>query len=171
MTLEHPHPPHQPKPGDEFGLTEHEQLFSRIGHERLLQMLDDTAMTVHQVEETYNDYGSFLFVTLSKPGKNRRILVTFWGLGFHESRERWIVQEWFWYFAHPFPPTLQSQVDKKQAQQTIRKRHAEMAAHAQEITQSRRGKLFETLADLTDEDGASVELEDLPWWLLNDETE
>lgn len=171
MTHEHPQPPRQPKPGDEFGLTEHEQLFDRVGHERLLQLLEDPDMTVHQVEESYNNYGSFLFVTMSKLVKNRRILVTFWGLGFHESRERYITQEWFWYFANPFPPTLQSHVDKEEAKQTIQERHHKMAAHAQENTQSRRGKLFETIADLTDEDGASVELEDLPWWLLSDDDE
>ena len=51
----------------------------------------------------------------------------------------------------------------------IEARLAYVQAHASHETQSRRGQIFELLADLTDEDGAYSEMDDLPGWLLEDE--
>ena len=105
-------PPKHPRPEDVFGFTERERLFDRVSHERLLHILDDEASTVHQVELSSNSYGEFLFITLSRPTEERRICVSFYGLGLHEYRERWLMDEWHWYQANPFPDVLAQEVEK-----------------------------------------------------------
>ncbi len=162
MSHERPAPSPRPGPGTEFGFTEREQLFDRVSHDRLLGFLDDEATTVHRFEESTNSYGEFLFVTVSRPGKDRRILVTFWGAGYHEFRERWLIDEWYWHHANVFPDTLKQHISNEEAKALIQQRLEEIRPDAaQQVHQSARGRLFEMLADLTDEDGALAELEDL----------
>ena len=150
-----------PRPEDEFGFSQKERLFDRVSHDRLLGFLEDTATTVHRVEASHNNYGEFLFVTVSKPGQQQRIWVTFYGLGFHEYRERWITAEWFWYRGNPLPENLQQDISREEAVERVRERLASISPYAADQSQSRRGKLFEILADLTDEDGAYTEMQDL----------
>ena len=59
-------------------------------------------------------------------------------------------------------------ISTEEARQLIQDRAASMRTYATGDTQSRRGRLFEILADLTDEDGAYVEMEDLPDDLFDD---
>jgi hypothetical protein len=161
MAKEKTQPPHKPRPEEVFGLTPKERLFDKVSHERLVEFLADDATTIHRMEESRNNYGEFLFVTLSRPGQERRILVTFWGAGYHDYRERWLIEEWHWYLAHPFPEMLEQQVEREEAQQRLTERLESIRPYVGEETQSGRGKLFEMLADLTDEDGALSEIEDL----------
>ena len=172
MSHEKPKPSERPKPGDEFGFTKQEQLFDRVTHERLMEFIDDSVTTVHRMEASSNSFGGdFLFVTLSKPGQDRRIVVSFWGLGFHEGRERWLTDEWFFHFSTASFINAEKVLPKSEVRQNIEDRWATIAAYPKD-PQSKRGQLFEMMADLTDEDGALVEmqdLEDLGWWLLGDE--
>lgn len=168
---EYTQPPRRPRAAEIFGLTRNEQLFDQVSHARLMAFVADETVTVHKVEETYNNYGGFLFVTLSKEAEGRRVLLTMWGQGFHESRERWLLDEWFWYEAHPFPQTLEKHIANAEAKRQIEAHRASIAPETRETTQSKRGQMFELLADLTDEDGAAGEIEDLPWWLLADDAE
>ena len=82
MSKEKDQPPRQPQPYEEFGLTKDERLFDKVSHERLVGFMADEATAIHRMEESHNNYGEFLFVTLSRPGNQRRILVTFWGAGY-----------------------------------------------------------------------------------------
>lgn len=91
-------------------------------------------------------------------------------MGYHESRERWITKHWNWYRANSFPDTLKQQINLEEAQELLEQRRTEIAPYLSEDTQTSRGRLFEILADLTDEDGAYTELEDLgdaANWLLS----
>jgi hypothetical protein len=151
-----------PGPEAAFGFTEREVLFDRVSHARLLAFLDDEATTVHKVEENVNNYGEFVFITLSRPGSEGRVCLTFWGSGYHEFRERWLVNEWFWYDSQAGPETLEREVTKDETHAQVEERLAAIRPHTNEQTQTRRGRLFEMLADLTDEDGAYIEMEDLP---------
>ena len=144
-------------------------LFDRIGHGRFMTLLAEEATSVHRILESSNNYGEFLFVTLSRPGSRERLLVTFWGLGYHDYRERWLSDEWFWYFSNPLPREDTQVILKEDAQRLIEARLAYVQTHASHEAQSRRGQIFELLADLTDEDGAYSEMDDLPGWLLEDE--
>src|SRR5579871_1058103 len=79
-----------------FDFTDRERLFGVIGHQRFMRLLTDTQTTVHAISVTSNEYGEFLFVTMSRPDSARgeRVYLTFWGGGYHEQRERWITNEW-----------------------------------------------------------------------------
>ena len=162
----------RPSPAKEFGFSETEELFDRVNHKRLLEFLEDETTKVHRVEFSSNNYGEFMFVTVSRPGLERRIWVSFYGLGYHEGRERWLVDEWFWYQANPLPKSQATEIIRQEALERLEERHQEVSGYSDEPTQTSRGRLFEMLADLTDEDGAYTELEDLgdlADWLLGEE--
>lgn len=161
MSHERPAPSPRPGPGTEFGFTEREQLFDRVSHDRLISFLDDETTAVHRVQESSNSYGEFLFVTVSRPGATQNPCVTFFGLGYHEHRERWVIDEWYWYHANVFSDTFEQRIPNQEAKTLIQRRLEEVRPDSVQPVQSARGRLFEMLADLTDEDGALAEIEDL----------
>lgn len=169
MSIEHREPPRRITPAEEFGLTERERLFDKVSHERFLEILDDSKTKVHRIEESTNSFGEYLFVTISRPGKSKRIFITFYGLGYHEYRERWIADEWNWYQSVRGGELERENIPRQTAKQQIEERYREVKANARQDTQTRQGQLFEMIADLTDEDGALAEMQDLPGWLLDDE--
>jgi len=87
--------------------------------------------------------------------------MTFYGLGYHDQRDRWITAEWFWYQSEPFSETMEQKIEKEEAKELLYQRLERISPSIQETTQTNRGKIFEILADLTDEDGALAEMEDL----------
>ena len=87
--------------------------------------------------------------------------MTFWGLGFHEYRERWIHQEWFW---HQTPASMVDpleEVTKEEALARLRARQSEISRYLNDDEQSEQGRMFEAMADMTDDDGALAEMQDL----------
>lgn len=169
MSLEHREPPRRRTPAEEFGLNDRERLFDKVTHARFLELLDDPKTKMHRIEESYNNYGEYLFVTISRPGKKKRIFITFYGLGFHEYRERWIADEWSWYESVRTSELEHETVPRQTAREQVEARYQEIKGYANRDTQTRRGQVFEMIAALTDEDGAWAEMEDLPDWLLDDE--
>jgi hypothetical protein len=149
------------KPYEEFGLTEKEQLFWLVSQKRFAKILKDEQTIIHNIKESSNEFGDFLFVTTSRPVNQGRLCMTFYGLGFHEARERWIIKEWFWYQASPYPELLRERLEKTEAEEMINQRLESISPFCNQNTQTRRGNLFELLADLTDEDGALAEIEEL----------
>ncbi|MBN1536889.1 MAG: DUF2958 domain-containing protein [Anaerolineales bacterium] len=149
------------KPYEIFGFTENESLYWRVSDNRFEEILEDKQTVVHTIQESSNNYGEFLFVTASRPGLQERICITFFGLGYHEYRERWISNEWFWYQSSPTRELLGKKMDKDEAKEILSKRQDFIAPYLSENTQTGRGHLFETLADMTDEDGAMAEMEEL----------
>jgi hypothetical protein len=162
MAQERPTPVTPQNAEGAFGFTERERLFDRVSHERLMALVEDEATTVHKVEENVNNYGEFVFITMSRPGSEGRVCLTFWGSGYHEFRERWLVNEWFWYDSQARPETLAQEMEKDEVRAQLEEQLAAIRPYTNEQTQTRRGRLFEMLADLTDEDGAWSEMEDLP---------
>ncbi len=156
----------RPQPEDFYGLTEREVLFDRMSTARFQSLIEDERTAIHKVELSTNSFGEFLFVSTSRAVEDKRKYLTFWGAGYHEYRERWITDTWSWYEA--LPPTSEQTLSKEEALVLIRQRQQEVAVFAKGETQSQRGKLFELLADLTDEDGALADLEDFPHWFDED---
>ena len=156
MTKEHGQPP-----PEGFGLTDNEKLFDRVSHERFMALVFDENTTIHQLTIDGNNYGEFLFLTVSRPAEQGRECITFWGLGMHEYRERWLTKEWFWYRANQFPQTMKQKLSKEETEELLQARQEDIAPYVTEPRQSRRGQLFEMLADISDEDGAYSEIEDL----------
>lgn len=153
--------PERPQPRDVFGFTRNEELFDLIGDQRFRALLADEETNIHHIALSGNTYGEFLFVTVSRPAASQRLAMTFWGLGYHDYRERWFTDEWRWY---------QTQLDKDKAELVMSKDEAlallderldEIAVYAASSSQSRRGQLFEMMADLTDDDGAWADIEDM----------
>ena len=169
MSAEHREPPRRKTSAEEFGFTERERLFDKVSHARFFEFLDDPKTKVHRIEESTNSYGEYLFVTISRPDTKKRILVTFYGLGYHEYREKWIAEDWYWYVSVQSSLIAQPTIPRGEAKRLIEERYREVKAYAQQDTQTRQGQLFEMLADLTDEDGAWAEMQDMPGWLLDDE--
>jgi hypothetical protein len=161
MSPEQLQSPAPKRPYEVFGLTEKEQLFWRVDQKRFTEILNDERTIIHKIEPSSNDYGEFLFVTASRPGKQERIYMTFYGLGYHEYRERWITNEWFWYQAEPYPDLLKSKLSKEEVTEKLKQRLEEIQPDIGNSQQSGHGKMFEILADLTDEDGAKAEMEDM----------
>ncbi|GAB5491998.1 MAG: hypothetical protein Phog2KO_22130 [Phototrophicaceae bacterium] len=160
-----------PKPTPEgFELSKNEQLFERVSNLRFAELAFNPNTRIHEVKIDTNNYGEFLFVTVSRAKGNKRDVLTFWGLGLHEHRDRLIQDEWFYYKAHPFSEKTKKTISTDEAQELIRQRQNEIKDSKQQ-EQSSMGALFEMLADLTDDDGALSELEDLRalGFLLDDE--
>jgi hypothetical protein len=152
----------RPSPTSEtFGFTEREDLFDRVSDQRLREILSDERTLIHDISEDYNNYGEFLFVNVSRPSPAGRLSVTFYGLGFHEFRERWYVDEWHWYRANPHTERLENTIAKAEADRIIEERRVAIAPYVRQQPRSGRARLFEMLADITDEDGAYAELEDM----------
>jgi hypothetical protein len=157
------------RPYEIFGLTEQEALYWRVTDQRFRALLEQDETLIHRIENSSNNYGEFLFVTASRPRDQGRFAMTFYGLGYHEHRERWIVGEWFWYQANFNSNLIQEQITKAEAEEMIQKRRESIAPDLGEGTQTEYGQLFEMLADMTDEDGTLAEIEDMGdigVWLL-----
>jgi hypothetical protein len=174
MTLEQFQTPAPKRPYEIFGLTEKEALYWRVTDQRFRSLLDNKETIIHRIEASSNNFGEFLFVTASRPGEQGRIAITFYGLGYHDHRERWIAGEWFWYQASLNPEIMKNQIDNEEASVLIQHRRDSITPYLGEEVQTEYGQLFEFLADLTDEDGALAEIEDMgdiAVWLLGVEPE
>ncbi len=157
-----------PRPRDYgFGFTETERDFYRVSDKRFQELFTDEQTTIHKIELSYNSFGEFLFVTASRETPEGRQPVTFYSQGYHEYRERWIDNEWYWYRANSHLATLKRIVAKDEAEEVLNQRREEIAPYITQAQQTRRGQLYEMMADLTDEDGAIMEMEDLADWLLD----
>lgn len=160
MSRERPQPA-TTKLGRTFGFTEREELYNWVSDHRFRDIVEGDGTVIHEIEETYNNYGEFLFVTVSRRAGERRVCVSFYGYGYHEYRERWYTDEWHFYRANSFPDRLERRVPLEKAQELIDRRRTAIAPYVKEEPQSERAQLYELLAELTDDDGALVELEDL----------
>ncbi len=154
-----PLPPENPY--QNFGFTESEILFFRVTHKRFLEILQDQKSKIHTVIESGNTFGDFLFVTVSRENNGRQLMVTFYGLGFHEYRDRWFNDEWHWYPTFTNSEFCKEEISKDDAMRQVEARKEEILPYAEKANQSQAGHLFEMLADLTDDDGAIANFDDI----------
>jgi hypothetical protein len=152
-----------PQPTTEgFPLSENERLFDRVSDKRFHQLVFDAQTTIHEIKVDSNNYGEFLFVTVSRLKGPGREALTFWGLGFHDYRDRWFTEEWPFHETYSMSKSLEKKIPQDEAKQLIQERRNEIQEEADaQVAQSSIGALFEILADIGDEDGALSELEDL----------
>jgi hypothetical protein len=161
MSPEFEHPRLSPL-AEAFGLTHHEELFDRVWDARLQALLASDKTTIHKAQLDSNTYGEFMFLTLSREHGGKRHYVTFYGLGFHEQRERWIVDEWQFYSGGEYSAAQHEPLTAAQTQTILSERRNEVETWAKDApAPSKRAQLFALLAELTDDDGAYTELEDL----------
>ena len=153
--------PEWQKPYEAFGITEAEVIRWRVTDERLKEILANPNTTTHKIELSTNTFGEFLFLTASRGSGPQRIYMTFYGMGFHEYRERWISEEWFWYQTQENQVDTQSKMTMEEVTEKLEQRLTDISPHLGQDTQTEIGWMFEQLADLTDEDGALAEMQDL----------
>ena len=149
------------RPYEQFGITQDEVSRWCVSDGKLTEILTNPNTTIHEIKASSNNYGEFLFLTTSRGVGQQRTCMTFWGLGYHEYRERWIHQEWFW---HQTPAELVDPlviINQEDATTKLEHRRKEIAPDYDNDTQTEQGKLFEALADMTDDDAALAEMQDL----------
>lgn len=151
------------KPTQPFAFAEYEVRSSVLSHSRFLALVADPTYIVHQAKVDANSYGEFLFVTVSKPDKTeRKDGVTFFGLGLHEYRDRYYTREWHFYATSLEQKWREESLTRTELQTILKERQVEINRDVSLHQQSKRGQMFEMIADLTDDDGAITELEDFP---------
>jgi hypothetical protein len=156
-----PERPGWQKPYEVFGITEGEVARWRVKDERLREILAVPNTTTHTIKLSTNTFGEFLFLTASRGVGQQRICMTFYGLGYHEYRERWISEEWFWYQSEESHVDTQNQLSGEEVGEKLEQRLAEISPRFGEDTQTELGRMFEEFADMTDDDAALAEMQDL----------
>ena len=149
---------YQRKPYEIFDITEDEIARWRVSDEKLKEILANPNTVTHTIELATIAYGEFLFLTTSRGTGQQRICMTFYGLGYHEYRERWITKEWFWHQTPANLVEIQNRISGEEVKEQLEQRLAEISPYLGEDTQTARGRMFEYLADLTDDDAAFAEM-------------
>lgn len=149
-------------------LTDAEQLDERVSYERLMGLLQRRDVTVHIVVNDHNAFGEFMFVTISRQATNPKA-ITFYGLGYHEYRERWMVDSWRFYESGLLNPKGLETLPKAEALRIIAEHEAEIKRQAKPEARSGQALLYELLAELGDEDSALADMEDMDWPTLDGE--
>lgn len=103
-------PDHEP-----FGFTENERLFDRVSQIRLLEILKDPQTDILKAEMNSNSFGEFLFISTKRGVGENTSNITFYGLGYHEYRERWFDKEWSWYESTPSSEDEQLRLTSEEA--------------------------------------------------------
>jgi hypothetical protein len=153
---------HRPKrPYELFGITEDEVTRWRLTDERLKQILADPNTITNKVQLNSNNYGEFMFVTASRGKGTGRICMTFYSYGYHQFRERWITEELFWRQTSADMISPADKLSFEEAQEVLSERLTEISPHLNEDTQSDLGRMFEAIADMTDDDAALAEMQDM----------
>lgn len=144
-----------------FEFSDRERLFTRVSHQRFLEILQKSNTILYAADVSVNDYGEFLFVTAQRPTETEPQVVTFFGLGLHEYRDRYLLDEWWWYEGGPSSHEEgQEPAPKGLILKTINARRADIQSLAEAHQQSRAGELFDLVADASDDDGALADYRD-----------
>lgn len=156
-----------------FEFTYLENLSAVVGDKRFHALLNDPDTTIHKITVDENSYGEFIFVYCSRPQGDDRQYITFYGQGFHHYREEWLVDEWRWYGATPSKQTKMQSLDKDVVREKLAERANYVEREMTDNAPSERALLYALIADLTDDDSAIVELDDLEnlGWRFDDEAD
>ncbi len=149
------------RPYEIFGMTEEEVARWRVPDEKLKEILANPDTTINTIKVSSNNYGEFLFLTASRGKGEKRVCMSFYGLGYHEYRERWISTEWFWRQTPTRFVPVRQPIAQEEALALFSDRLTEISPHLDEDTQTELGRMFEALADMTDDDAALAEMQDL----------
>ena len=136
-----------------FNFTEKENLYDKVSHKRLLELLNDKETTVTDCKISSNAYGEYLFITLVKNDS----AVVFYGLGYHHQREQYIYD---WSFHNTDYADKSQSIPKAEAEKAIVERYNETKGYDKPAPRSERAELFSILSEIGDEDGVSSLLDD-----------
>lgn len=153
---------YDPRNESQFGLTESEKLWDKVSHKRFMEILNQDDIEVTGIEEGYNNYGEFLFINLTSFSSKRWNVpetITFYGLGYHENADKYLVDTWAFFDANgERNPRVLS---KSSAISKINSRKREIEQEAKDYKQGERGQMFDLLSEMSDDDGATTFMDDL----------
>lgn len=145
-----------------FGLTDREDLFTELTDDRFNALVNDPQNAVYEVDQSSNNYGEFLFVTIGRDVGGKTIYLTAYGMGYKEASGRWITATWQFYSgsnyrnAKPMPKaTAVKQIE------AARQEALKSAKEDADRVRTKEQRAFEFIAELTDDDGAWAELQDI----------
>ncbi len=166
MSAERQPRPHAQRPYEVLGLTETEQRSGLISDAKFQEIIKAQDVLIHEVKESFNHYGTFLFVTISRSGRNGRVFATFYGLGFHKNRERWIKDEWFWYQNIGNSDMQNTRITPDKFKKQLQEHKEKTEDMVKPDTQTQRGQLFELIANFSDDDAALAYMSEINIFLL-----
>ncbi len=155
-----------------FTFTESELLSGRLPHARFTELVNQHGTHIHEIKLSTNLYGEFQFITLSayipkliwqSDAKSSRQVVTFWGMGYHDSREIWECDQWRWHEAQLVGDESKLvRLAKPNVWLEINERVAFCVGEAKAAPPpTTHANAFAFFADMGDEDGATTMLEDM----------
>jgi hypothetical protein len=138
----------------------------RVSHERFMTVVTMRDVNVHKIQMASNSYGEFLFVTLDRPKLALQQPLTFFGLGYHEYRERWISNVWQFHECYLGSRKLPI-IPKAEAIAHISEQEAYVKANLPTEKRSDNAKIYELLSSMSDEDAAITDLQDFDFgWMF-----
>jgi len=173
------HPSQRLRPCEVFSLTAGEQLHYRVSDSRFQPtglscgqtLVAHPDVVIHEITLDSNAFGEYLFVTVSREREGQRYAMTFYGLGYHQPRERWITDKWYWYENNPIDRVYRQTLNKPDAYCQIQARRLEIADHSTDAERSHQALLLALFADGEEERRALPDWENLAslGWLYDGE--
>ena len=138
-------------------------MFGSLNNKEFINLLDK-AVFCYNYNISYNSYGEFLFISLAVLNENRELEgYTFYGLGYHEYRRRYITETWEYYkdqFFHKYKRQYaKNTIPISDIKQVIIERQHEIEEMKKKYPE-KPNQLYEFVADLTDEDAAITLMEE-----------
>jgi len=142
---------------------EEENLWSSLSYDRIKEILLRPEIRVLSFSLSENSYGRFWFLTIDT--KDSRDKIVFHGLGHHELRNRYILDKFDYYCPCKFP---EEKIDVLDKDTIINKLEAEYVkfkryCQANPLERDSHDKMFEQLADMSDDDAALSMMEDMAY--------
>lgn len=142
------------RPYEKFGLPDAEATRFMLTDDRPKKILANPNSTPHNLKLSANSFGQFLFLTASRGIGQERTYMTFYGLGYHKYRERWISEEWFWCQSNESAVDFFTPISGEEVIEQLEQRLTEIFPNLDKDTQTERGRRIEHLTDLFDDDAA-----------------
>ena len=130
-----------------------EQLFEKVTFDRALEIINNEEVSVLECNTSHNNYGEFLFIYI----KYQDTVICMYGLGEHIYRERWVDN--FSLYGSDLRYFDKQLLNKEEVIKQIHER-TKLKERYKDIKQTESGRLYDILADIGDEDGATVIMED-----------
>jgi hypothetical protein len=145
-------------------------IYGKVSFDDFIKMLKKKNVRVHRprygeyhpteqpCHVSSNSYGEFCFLDIST---TKGLVVSVWGLGYHEMREQYVTSFEINYADFKEEILAQPTINKANLIRFLEKRKADDEVYYGKPAKSNEAKLFSLLADYTDDDAALTEMEDM----------
>lgn len=132
-------------------LNENENLFNKVSYRRLIEILNKDEVNILRFTKSTNSYGSFQFINIQI--NDCKEYLTFYGLGLHEYRNRYYIDEFHVYSNYNIEKNVEI-LDKIQVIKDLKKLYRKIRKDTRSIKLNRTTDdvMFDQLADMADDD-------------------